>query len=85
MSICRWHRDLRSCLFLAALIGYAALARAGAAESMTISGIQRADMDIAVRPQDELFGYANGTWLREVAIPNDRSRYGVDTTSNDRA
>jgi putative endopeptidase len=76
--------NVRLCMFLVALMGCAALARAGG-ESTTISGIQRADMDIAIRPQDDLFGYANGTWLREVAIPNDRSRYGVDTMMAERS
>lgn len=36
-------------------------------------------MDRNVRPQDDLFGYANGTWLRDVPIPPDRSRYGVNS------
>lgn len=43
------------------------------------SGVQTANMDRTVRPADDLFAYANGTWLRDVAIPPDRSRYGVDT------
>jgi putative endopeptidase len=30
-----------------------------------------------VRPQDDLFGYANGTWVRETDIPADRGRYGT--------
>jgi len=49
------------------------------AAGAVISGIQKADMNTAVRPQDDLFEYANGTWLREVPIPPDRSRYGVDS------
>ena len=43
-----------------------------------VSGIQTADMDTAVRAEDDFFGYSNGTWLRTVQIPPDRSRYGVD-------
>jgi putative endopeptidase len=43
-----------------------------------ISGVQSADIDPSVRPQDDLFLYANGTWLRTVPIPQDKSRYGVD-------
>ena len=49
------------------------------ADSAPISGIQTADMDKTVRPQDDLFQYANGTWLRGVAIPPDRASYGVDS------
>ena len=44
-----------------------------------ISGIQTADMDKTARPQDDLFQYANGTWLRDVPIPPDRASYGVDS------
>ena len=50
-----------------------------------ISGIQIADMNTAVRAQDDLFEYANGTWLREVPIPADRSSYGVDSMMIERS
>lgn len=63
-------------LSAAALIAASA---AALADSAAVSGIQIADMDTSVRPQDDLFQYANGTWLRQVQIPNDRSRYGVDS------
>jgi predicted metalloendopeptidase len=49
------------------------------ADTASVSGIQTADMDMGVRAQDDLFQYANGTWLRQVQIPADRSRYGVDS------
>jgi putative endopeptidase len=63
-------------------IGMAALLAAGLvvfADSVLVSGIQTADMDTKIRPQDDLFHYANGTWLRDVPIPPDRSSYGVDS------
>jgi putative endopeptidase len=65
----------------AALIGLSSLGSAsvGFADSAPISGIQTADMDTKVRPQDDLFQYANGKWLRDVPIPPDRSSYGVDS------
>jgi putative endopeptidase len=50
-----------------------------------ISGIQRADMNTAARPQDDLFEYSNGTWLREVPIPPDRSEYGVESIMTERS
>jgi putative endopeptidase len=50
-----------------------------------ISGIQRADMNTAVRPQDDLYEYSNGTWLRDVPIPPDRSSYGVDSMMTERS
>ena len=41
------------------------------------SGILPGHRDDAVRPQDDLFGHANGTWVRETEIPADRGRYGT--------
>ncbi|HXI47531.1 MAG TPA: M13 family metallopeptidase [Steroidobacteraceae bacterium] len=48
------------------------------ADSPPVSGIQTADMNKAVRAQNDFFEYANGAWLGKVQIPPDRSRYGVD-------
>ncbi|WP_406830130.1 M13-type metalloendopeptidase [Pedococcus sp. KACC 23699] len=41
------------------------------------SGILPGHRDDTVRPQDDLFGYANGSWVRETEIPADRGRYGT--------
>lgn len=41
------------------------------------SGIDTAGMDTGVRPQDDLFGFVNGTWVRETQIPQDKGRYGT--------
>lgn len=41
------------------------------------SGILPGHRDDAVRPQDDLFGHANGSWVRETEIPADRGRYGT--------
>ncbi|MEX0428574.1 M13 family metallopeptidase [Nocardioides sp. DS6] len=43
---------------------------------MTILDDARPGMDDAIRPQDDLFGHVNGTWLRETEIPSDRSSWG---------
>jgi putative endopeptidase len=61
---------------IAALLFNTSMART---DSGPISGIQTADMDKTVRPQDDLFQFANGTWLRDVPIPPDRASYGVDS------
>ncbi len=55
----------------------AATAPASAAPAPLASGIDQAGFDKAVRPQDDLFRAVNGTWLKETAIPADRSDYGV--------
>ena len=41
------------------------------------SGILPGHRDEAVRPQDDLFGHANGSWVRDTEIPADRGRYGT--------
>lgn len=33
--------------------------------------------DISVRPQDDLYQYVNGNWLRATVIPQDKSSYGA--------
>ena len=40
-------------------------------------GIDTTNFDGHVRPQDDFFRFANGTWLRTTAIPQDRSTYGA--------
>ncbi|RNL61997.1 peptidase M13 [Nocardioides marmoriginsengisoli] len=43
---------------------------------MTILDDARSGMDSDIRPQDDLFGHVNGTWLAEAEIPSDRSSWG---------
>jgi predicted metalloendopeptidase len=69
---------VKSQYFALAAAALLAGASTAAADSAPISGIQIADMDKSVRAQDDLFQYANGTWLKDVPIPPDRSSYGVD-------
>src|SRR5437870_854640 len=50
-----------------------------------VTGIDVQGMDRSVKPGDDFFAYANGTWLKETEIPPDKSSYGaggilVDTT-----
>lgn len=45
------------------------------AESLP-SGIAVAELDPAVRPQDDLFRHVNGRWIERTEIPTDRARYG---------
>ena len=48
-----------------ALAAVSALAAGPAVEH----GVQRADMDTAVRPGDDFNRYANGGWLKAAVIP----------------
>ncbi|HRX66907.1 MAG TPA: M13 family metallopeptidase [Tenuifilaceae bacterium] len=34
------------------------------------------NMDITVNPGDDFYSYANGNWVKQTAIPEDKSRYG---------
>jgi len=52
---------------------------------VTILDDARAGMDLDVRPQDDLFGYVNGTWLATEEIPSDRSSWGPFVQLADRA
>lgn len=40
------------------------------------SGIDIAELDPAVRPQDDLFRHVNGSWLERTEIPDDKARWG---------
>jgi hypothetical protein len=41
-------------------------------------GIDLSGMDRSIKPGDDFFGYANGTWFKTTQIPPDRSNYGLD-------
>ncbi|MCW2603727.1 MAG: hypothetical protein JWN61_1862 [Pseudonocardiales bacterium] len=43
---------------------------------MTTLDDARPGMASGIRPQDDLFGHVNGTWLTDVEIPADRSSWG---------
>jgi putative endopeptidase len=47
------------------------------------SGIETTGMDLTVRPQDDFYAYANGTWLNETEIPSDEVGWGSYMTLND--
>ncbi|NLB47616.1 MAG: peptidase M13 [Microbacteriaceae bacterium] len=40
------------------------------------SGIDLAELDPAIRPQDDLFRHVNGQWIARTEIPADKARYG---------
>ena len=43
---------------------------------MTILDDAKDGMNLDIRPQDDLFGHVNGTWLETAEIPSDRSSWG---------
>jgi putative endopeptidase len=49
------------------------------------SGLLLDGFDTTVRPQDDLYRFCGGTWLKKTEIPADRSDYGATTVLSDRA
>jgi predicted metalloendopeptidase len=54
----------------------ALLASAGVHAQTKSSGVDVADIDASVRPQDDFFANLNGKWLARTAIPSDKSSWG---------
>ena len=48
-----------------------------------IFGFDTAGMDPSIRPGDNFYQYANGTWARNTPIPADKSNYGMFTKLDD--
>jgi predicted metalloendopeptidase len=65
------------------LVAAIALTASGSSASLMAQGagptpgLDRAGMDPSVKPGDDFFAYANGTWLKRTDIPADRSSYGA--------
>ena len=72
--------NVRSLLTAAFAAG--AVALAGAQQPALKSGLDPANFDKSVRPQDDLFRYVNGTWLAKTPIPADRAVYGTFVPAN---
>ena len=60
-----------------ALAASAPLASLVAQQSDPSPGLDLAGMDRTVKPGENFFYYANGTWLKRTAIPPDRGSYGA--------
>ena len=72
-----------------ALVGASALAGAVVGAPLKPQfgdwGFDAPGMDGSVKPGDDFFKYANGTWDAHTDIPADRSGYGVDYVMADAA
>ncbi len=60
-----------SVLGLCWLIAVPALLAAGEGQP----ALDKKNMDLAVRPGDDFYRYANGAWIRDLAMPADKSEY----------
>lgn len=72
----------------AAQTGVSATTNGSAAQpaaATTELGIETANFDASVRPQDDFYRYVNGTWLKKTELPSDRSSYGAFTELRDQS
>jgi predicted metalloendopeptidase len=80
---------LSACLLAGALPGalaaQTAAPQAAAGPGGGGNGIELANFDTSVRPQDDFFRYVNGSWLRNTPIPSDRSNFGSFIELRDRS
>lgn len=51
--------------------------RADLSQAPAAFGFDPANFDTSVRPQDDFYLFANGTWLKNTPIPSDRASYGT--------
>jgi len=49
----------------------------------SVGAIDVTNFDLDVRPQDDIYEYVNGTWLKSTPIPIDKSNYGMFTKLED--
>jgi len=49
------------------------------------SGLELKYIDRSVRPQDDLYGFTSGKWLKEAVLPADRARFGSFDELRDKA
>ena len=59
------------------------LSQTHAQDTVGKEGFDESTFDKSVRPQDDLYQFVNGTWLKETAIPDDKSNYGSFTQLGD--
>ena len=73
------------------IVGLALLAGCAAPQSTLKSGptlksgLTLENMDRDIRPQDDLYGFANGAWMKRTEIPADKSNYGTFIALADKA
>jgi len=75
---------LASSVALSLSLAGPALAEAGKPTYGTY-GFDAAGMDTGVKPGDDFYNYANGAWLKNTPIPEDKSNYGMFTVLADQA
>lgn len=60
-------------------------AQVASPQQKLLSGIEKANIDTSVRPQDNFYKYVNGNWLKNHSIPNDKTAIGSFYDLRDKA
>ncbi|MEV6069854.1 M13 family metallopeptidase [Nocardia sp. NPDC052001] len=78
--------DRRAFLIALGLVPAAAVVASCAKDDAPkqLSGVDLAGVDEAVRPQDDLYRYVNGKWLREYQLPPDKTAFGAGSEAGER-
>ena len=79
IRLCPLPRVLLTVLALASSLPPGGLLSAQTEPASQAPGLDTAGMDHSVKPGDDFFAYANGTWLKHTEIPADRSNYGTSS------
>jgi predicted metalloendopeptidase len=74
---------LTALVFLAACSQESTTSETSAPAAPLKSGVETTGMDLSVRPQDDYYAYANGTWIKETEIPADQVGWGSYMTLRD--
>jgi putative endopeptidase len=77
IRLCPWFRVLCLALGLAGASSLHQHLAAQTSDSSRSVGLDTAGMDRSVKPGDDFFAYANGTWIKETEIPPDKSGTGA--------
>ncbi|GAB3538004.1 M13 family peptidase [Pontibacter brevis] len=76
-NMSNWKNNLRLLLFgAAALYGVEATAQQSSATATQKQFIDKSNMDVSVKPGDDFYTYASGTWLKNNPVPAKETRWG---------
>ena len=68
-----------------AAVALASAASVASAQATRPSGIDTSAFDRTVRPQDDLFRFVNGGWLKRTPIPSDAASWGAFNELDERS